>query len=47
MAIYHARKGNIRQHKMWMVLLYVLALLVTGVFTPGPGRVMHAVLFSA
>ena len=47
MAIYHARKGNIRQHKIWMVLLYVLALLVTGVFTLWPGRVMHAVLFSA
>ena len=47
MAIYHARKGNIRQHKIWMVLLYVLALLVTGVFTLSPGRVMHAVLFSA
>ena len=47
MAIYHARKGNIRQHKIWMVLLYVLALLVTGVFTLWPGRVMHAVLFGA
>ena len=47
MAIYHAREGNIRQHKIWMVLLYVLALLVTGVFTLWPGRVMHAVLFGA
>ena len=47
MAIYHARKGNIRQHKIWMVLLYVLALLVTGLFTLWPGRVMHAVLFGA
>tara|TARA_Y100001954_G_scaffold213312_1_gene241852 strand:- start:1423 stop:1815 length:393 start_codon:yes stop_codon:yes gene_type:complete len=47
MAIYHARKDNIRQHKIWMVLLYVLALLVTGVFTLWPGRVMHAVLFGA
>ena len=47
MAIYHARKGDIRQHKIWMVLLYVLALLVTGVFTLWPGRVMHAVLFGA
>tara|TARA_B100000683_G_C12456370_1_gene542241 strand:+ start:218 stop:610 length:393 start_codon:yes stop_codon:yes gene_type:complete len=47
MAIYHARKGNIRQHKIWMVLLYVLALLVTGAFTLWPGRVMHAVLFGA
>ena len=45
MAVYHARQGNIRQHKIWMMLLYILALLVTGVFTLWPGRVMHGVLF--
>ena len=45
MAVYHARLGNIRQHKIWMVLLYILALLVTGVFTLCHGRVMHGVLF--
>ena len=45
MAVYHARQGNIRQHKIWMGLLYILALLVTGVFTLWPGRVMHSVLF--
>ena len=46
MAVYLARQGNIRQHKLWMVLLYILALLVTGVFTLWPGRVMHQILFS-
>jgi uncharacterized membrane protein len=45
MATFHVRRGNIRQHKIWMMLLYVLALLVTGLFTLWPGRVMHAVLF--
>jgi uncharacterized membrane protein len=45
MAIFHVRRGNIREHKIWMMLLYVLALLVTGLFTLWPGRVMHAVLF--
>ena len=45
MAIFHARRGNIRQHKIWMMLLYVLALLITGLFTLWPGRVMHAVIF--
>ena len=45
MAVYHARHGNIRRHKIWMVLLYILALLVTGVFMLWPGRVMHGVLF--
>ena len=44
-AVYHVRKGNIRQHKIWMVLLFSSALLVTGVFTLWPGRVMHGVLF--
>ena len=45
MAVYHARLGNICQHKIWMVPLHNLALLVTGVFTLWPGRVMHGVLF--
>ena len=35
--VYRARHGNIRQHKIWMVLLYILALLATGVFTLWPG----------
>ena len=45
MAVYHARHGNIRQQKNWMVLLSILGLLVTGVFTLWPDRVMHGVLF--
>ncbi len=40
-----ARQGDIRLHKIWMVLLYILALKVTGVFTLLPGRVMHGALF--
>ena len=44
-AVYHARRGNIRQHKIWMSLLYIGALLITGLFTLRPGRVMHGVLF--
>ena len=39
--VYHARAGNIRQHQRWMVTLYVLALLVTGLLTLWPGRLMH------
>ena len=45
MAVHHARHGNIRQHKIWMVLLRILALLVTGVFTLWSSRGMHAVSF--
>ena len=43
--VYHARAGNIRQHQRWMVTLYVLALLVTGLLTLWPGRLMHEAFF--
>ena len=43
--VHHARHGNIRQHRIWIVLFYILALLLTGVFTLWPGRVMHGGLF--
>jgi len=45
MAVHHARRGNIRQHKIWIMLFYILALLLTGGFTLWPGRVMHGGLF--
>ena len=44
-AIRSAKNGNIRRHKRMMKLLYVLALIVTGLFTLLPGRTMNAVLF--
>ena len=44
MAVYMARAGHITQHKYWMGSLYVLALIVTGLFTLWPGRSMHEVL---
>ena len=43
--VYHARAGNIRQHQSWMVTLYALALLVTGLLTLWPGRLMHEAFF--
>ena len=44
-AVFHARAGNIRQHQRWMVTLYVLALVVTGLLTLWPGRLMHEAVF--
>jgi uncharacterized membrane protein len=41
----NARRGNIASHRRVMIQLFVLALLVTGLFTFWPGRIMHAVLF--
>lgn len=44
-AVRAARSGNIRRHKSAMIQLYILALLLTGLFTLLPGRVMHQVVF--
>ena len=45
LAIYYARVGNIKRHKQVMVALYGFALILTGVFTLLPCRVMHQVIF--
>ncbi len=44
-AVQAARRGHIHRHKRIMTLLFVLALVVTGMFTLLPGRVMHVVVF--
>jgi uncharacterized membrane protein len=47
LAVLSARRGNVGAHKRAMIALYVLALVITGLFTLWPGRVMHAVVFGA
>ena len=44
-AVTLARAGEISRHRRAMRQLYLLALVVTGLFTLWPGRVMHQVLF--
>ena len=44
-AVRAARRGDIRGHRSAMISLYVMALLLTGLFTLLPGRIMHAVAF--
>jgi uncharacterized membrane protein len=44
-AVMMARRGNIRAHKRSMIGLFAGALIIAGVFTFVPGRLMHAVLF--
>jgi uncharacterized membrane protein len=44
-AVMLARRGNIRAHKRSMIGLFAGALIIAGVFTFVPGRVMHTVLF--
>jgi uncharacterized membrane protein len=39
-----ARAGKIRAHRRAMILLFWLALVLTGLFTFAPGRIMHQVV---
>lgn len=44
-AVMAARRGNIIGHRYAMLSLFFAALLITGVLTLLPGRIMHAVVF--
>ena len=44
-AVSRARRRDIAGHRRVMILLFWLALVLTGIFTFWPGRVMHMVLF--
>ena len=45
LAVLHARRHDVRQHRMAMLMLFTGALVIAGVFTFLPGRIMHAVAF--
>jgi uncharacterized membrane protein len=44
-ALYYARRGDITRHKRAMITTYIGAILIAGVFTLMPGRIMHAIFF--
>lgn len=44
-AVLHARKGRIAAHAKAMKMLFFTALVLAGVFTFLPGRIMHDVIF--
>lgn len=46
-AVIQARRGNGRSHRFSMISIYSLALIVTGLFTLWPGRIMNAVPFGS
>jgi uncharacterized membrane protein len=46
-AVMRARQGRIGSHSKTMIGLFLGALIVAGLFTFVPGRIMHAVLFGA
>ncbi|MCC7347718.1 MAG: DUF2306 domain-containing protein [Variibacter sp.] len=45
LAVLHARRRNVQRHRWTMIGIFVGALVVAGLFTLVPGRIMHAVLF--
>lgn len=45
LAVLHARRHRVTQHRIAMISIFFGALVVAGAFTLVPGRVMHAVVF--
>jgi uncharacterized membrane protein len=44
-AVLHARRHRVRQHRIAMLSLFFGALVIAGLFTLFPGRIMYAVVF--
>ena len=44
-AVWRARRHTIADHRRIMTMIFVGALVITGLFTFLPGRIMHAVVF--
>jgi uncharacterized membrane protein len=47
LGIVRARQHKARAHAITMISIFVGALVIAGIFTFVPGRVMHTVLFAA
>jgi len=45
LGVLYARRHNVRGHKITMISIFAGALVVAGLFTFVPGRIMHAVVF--
>jgi uncharacterized membrane protein len=45
LAVLAARQHNVKAHRSAMIWIFALALVVTGLFTLAPGRIMNQVLF--
>jgi uncharacterized membrane protein len=43
--VLHARRHRIERHRRAMISIFVGALVIAGVFTLLPGRIMHAAVF--
>jgi len=47
LAVWRARHHDVRKHQRAMLGLFLGALVIAGVFTFLPGRIMHAVVFGS
>jgi uncharacterized membrane protein len=45
LAVWYARRHNVRGHKITMISIFFGALVIAGIFTFVPGRLMHAAVF--
>jgi len=45
LGVVYARRHNVRGHRITMISIFAGALVVAGLFTFVPGRIMHAVVF--
>ena len=45
LAVLQARRHNVAAHRSAMIWIFTLALVVTGLFTLAPGRIMNKVMF--
>ena len=45
LAVFQARRHNVAAHRSAMIWIFTLALVVTGLFTLTPGRIMNKVVF--
>jgi len=45
LAVLHARRHRVANHRTAMISIFIGALIVAGAFTFIPGRIMHAVAF--
>ncbi|HEX4553737.1 MAG TPA: DUF2306 domain-containing protein [Xanthobacteraceae bacterium] len=45
LAVWHARRHAVERHRKAMLSIFVGALVIAGLFTLLPGRIMHAVVF--
>jgi uncharacterized membrane protein len=45
LAVLHARRHRVGRHRKAMIAIFAGALVVAGLFTLMPGRIMHAMVF--